>query len=78
MEDESSISDPSESSSFHSEHATNVGANLGLAPDCVIETAFEPPDSAKVKNAHMGDFSRCYLFFLDSVDCLAVSIAGRG
>ena len=56
MEDESSISDPSESASFHSEHATNVGANLDDAPDCVIEAALEPPDSAKVQNSHISGF----------------------
>ncbi len=44
MEDESSLTEPSESSSFPIEHATNVDD----APDSEIETAPESPDSLKV------------------------------
>jgi hypothetical protein len=48
MEDESSFSEPSVSSSLPIVHPTNLGANLSDAPDSEIESAFSPPDWPKV------------------------------
>jgi hypothetical protein len=57
MDEDSSLAEPSESSSFPIDHAANVGVNLGDTPDSEIETAAELPDSPKVRRYIQADIA---------------------